>query len=147
MPLPTWLARFNRGATNRLTRGFAGRWRGFAVVTHVGRVSGRLYRTPVNLFRSDGTYVIALTYGSHRDWVQNVMVARGCVVETRGAVVRLDDPRIVTDAKAGLAPAGIRPLLRSMGVTEFMLLRAVSLDRRAAERMAVQPRERRANAG
>jgi deazaflavin-dependent oxidoreductase (nitroreductase family) len=129
MPFPGWLARFNRRATNRATLGFAGRAPGFAIVTHVGRSSGTLYRTPVNLFRADGTYVIALTYGSDRDWVKNVMVAGGCVVETRGEVVRLEDPRIVTDAKAGLAAAGVRPILRATNVTEFMLLRPAALER------------------
>ena len=141
MALPSRLARFNRIATNRVTRPFAGRLPGFAIVTHAGRTSGERYRTPVNLFRSEDTYVVALTYGSDRDWVKNVMTARGCVVETRGTVVRLDDARIVTDAKARLAPALIRPFLRLIGVTEFMLLRPVALERRSST--AEEPAEPR----
>ena len=36
---------------------------GFGVIIHRGRRTDRLYKTPVNVFRHDGDYVIALTYG------------------------------------------------------------------------------------
>jgi len=123
MPLPGWLGRFNRNVTNRVTGRFAGRLPGFAIVTHTGRRSGRRYRTPVNLFRSRDAYVIALTYGRDRDWVRNVMAAGGCDVETRGAALHLEDPRIVTDVSASLVPVPIRPILRAARVTEFMQLK------------------------
>jgi hypothetical protein len=51
MPLPKRLAGFNARVTNRLTRRVAGRLPGFGIVSHVGRRSGRAYRTPVNVFR------------------------------------------------------------------------------------------------
>jgi deazaflavin-dependent oxidoreductase (nitroreductase family) len=123
MPLPGWLARFNRGGTNRVTRTFAGKVPGFAVVIHKGRRSGRTYRTPVNIFRSGNGYVIALTYGSDRDWVKNVLAAGRCDIEYRGGTVRLTDPRLVMDQRQRPAPAVIRPFLAAMGVTEFMELR------------------------
>jgi deazaflavin-dependent oxidoreductase (nitroreductase family) len=132
MPLPDWLARFNRRGTNRLTRTFAGRMPGFAILMHAGRTSGRRYRTPVNLFRSNGAYVIALTYGRDRDWVRNVTASGRCEVQTRGDVVRLEDPRIVTDAKASMAPPAIRTILRAMKVTEFMLLRRTDAPHRGS---------------
>lgn len=125
MPLPAWLARFNRRATNRVTRPIAGWVPGFAIVVHLGRRTGRLYRTPVNLFRSGDRYVIALTYGPDRDWVNNVLSARECEVETRGRTLHLTDPRIVTDEEQALVPAPIRPILKAVGVTEFMELRVV----------------------
>jgi deazaflavin-dependent oxidoreductase (nitroreductase family) len=124
MPLPSWLARFNRGVTNRVTRPVAGRLPGFAIVRHRGRRSGRTYRTPVNLFRRDDSVVIALTYGPDRDWVRNVMAAGGCEVETRGRVLQLREPRIVTDTRRKLVPAPVRPILRAIGVTQFLVLAA-----------------------
>ena len=124
MPLPSWLARFNRGVTNRVSRPVAGRLPGFAIVRHRGRRSGRFYRTPVNLFRRDGSVVIALTYGPDRDWVRNVMAAGECEVETRGRVLQLKDPRLVTDPRRGLVPAPVRPILGAIGVTQFLVLRA-----------------------
>lgn len=123
MPLPGWLGRFNRNVTNRVTRWFAGRLPGFAIVTHTGRRTGRRYRTPVNIFRSGDAYVIALTYGRDRDWVRNVMAAGGCDVEARGAALHLEDPRIMTDVNATLVPVPIRPILRVARVTEFMELK------------------------
>jgi deazaflavin-dependent oxidoreductase (nitroreductase family) len=122
MPLPSWLARFNRDVTNRVTRPIAGRIPGFAVVRHRGRSSGRLYRTPVNLFRRGPEAVIALTYGSNRDWVRNVIAAGGCEVEARGKVLRLEDPRILTDPHRSRVPAPVRPILRVIGVTDFLVL-------------------------
>lgn len=121
MLLPAWLARFNRVVTNRLTRPLARRLPGFAVVRHVGRRTGRPYRTPVNMFRSADRYLIALTYGADRDWVKNVLAAGGCTVETRGMTVPLTDPRVVL-ADYGLVPSGVRPILKVLGVTGFMEL-------------------------
>ena len=122
MPLPGWLARFNRGVTNLATRPVAQRLPGFAVVIHYGRRSGRRYRTPVNLFRSRDRYVIALTYGRDRDWVKNVLAARGCEVVTMGTEIRLVQPRVVLDEEGRLVPRPIRPILKAIGVTEFMEL-------------------------
>ena len=64
MPAPRSIARFNRRFTNRLFLRVAGHLPGFAIVSHVGRKSGRTYRTPVNAFRANDRYIIALTYGS-----------------------------------------------------------------------------------
>jgi deazaflavin-dependent oxidoreductase (nitroreductase family) len=122
MPLPGWLARFNRGVTNRVSKPFAQRLPGFAVVAHDGRRSGRRYQTPVNLFRSEDHYVVALTYGRDRDWVKNVLAAGGCKVQTRGTSIRLVHPRIVIDERCNLVSRPIRPILRAIGVTEFMEL-------------------------
>ncbi|HYU92433.1 MAG TPA: nitroreductase family deazaflavin-dependent oxidoreductase [Actinomycetota bacterium] len=123
MPLPGWLARFNRRVTNRATKPLAETLPGFAVVMHTGRRSGRRYRTPVNLFRLGDGYAIALTYGRDRDWVRNVMAARGCEVQTRRRTIRLEGPRIVTDSRGIPVPAAIRPILKAFRVTEFMKLK------------------------
>jgi deazaflavin-dependent oxidoreductase (nitroreductase family) len=122
MTLPVWLGRFNRSATNRLTRAFAGRLPGFAIVLHTGRRSGRHYRTPVNIFRSGDEFVITLTYGRERDWVRNVMAAGECEVRTRGRAVSLQNPRIVRDDEGSLVPRPVRVILRALGVTEYMKL-------------------------
>lgn len=123
MPLPRALARFNLVVTNRIARRVAGRIPGFAIVTHVGRRSRRVYQTPVNLFRPDDQWVIALTYGRDSQWVRNVIAAGGCEVETRGEQIRLVDPQIRRDPRRSLVPAAVRPILRLVDVTEFMILR------------------------
>ena len=123
MPLPKRLARFNRHVTNRVLGPAARRLPGFAVVSHVGRRSSRVYRTPVNLFRDGDRYVIALTYGSDSQWVLNVLAAGAVDIETRGQRLHLVAPEVVRDAQRSLVPEPIRPILRVARVSDFMLLR------------------------
>jgi hypothetical protein len=72
-----WLAKINIAVTNRITSLFAGWLPGFGILTHVGRKSGRVYRTPINVFRVSNGFVIALTYSSQCEWVKNVLAAGG----------------------------------------------------------------------
>jgi deazaflavin-dependent oxidoreductase (nitroreductase family) len=123
MPLPKTLARFNRIVTNPVLRHVAGRLPGFAIVTHVGRRSGRVHRTPVNLFRDHDRYVIALTYGSDSHWVRNVLSAGSCEVETRRERIHLAEPRIAHDPRRALVPIPVRLILRLVNVSDFMVLR------------------------
>jgi deazaflavin-dependent oxidoreductase (nitroreductase family) len=124
MPLPRTLARLNRIGLNRIIRHIATWFPGLAVVEHVGRRSGSVFRTPVNLFTADGHYTIALTYGAQSDWVRNVLAAGGCDVVHRGRRIRLIGPQIVHDETR----SAIRPLerfvLRLLGVADFMVLDA-----------------------
>jgi deazaflavin-dependent oxidoreductase (nitroreductase family) len=69
---------------NPLTRLVAGWLPGFAILSHVGRTSGRTYRIPINVFRRGDHYLFALTYGSDVDWVKNVRAAGGCLLRSRG---------------------------------------------------------------
>jgi deazaflavin-dependent oxidoreductase (nitroreductase family) len=122
MPLPKRVAHFNRRVTNRLTRHVAWWAPGFAIVTHVGRRSGRLYRTPVNIFRRDDRYVFALTYGKDSDWVRNVLAAGGCTVETRRTTVELTAPELVHDPQRSLVPAPVAKALGLIRVDDFLIL-------------------------
>ena len=122
MPLSRRVARFNTHVTNRITRHIAGWLPGFAIVTHVGRRSGRIYRTPVNVFRHCDRYVFALTYGPDTDWVRNVLAAGGCEIRTRRTTVRLHDPERFNDPNARLVTIPARWLLPLLGVDEFLAL-------------------------
>jgi deazaflavin-dependent oxidoreductase (nitroreductase family) len=126
MPIPQTLTTFNKHVTNRITGPFAGVLPGFAVVTHVGRKSGRTYRTPVNMFRRDADYVFVMTYGPDVDWVKNVDAAGGAEVLTKGQTVRLTDPRHLTDRERRCVPAAVRPILGLLGVDQFLSMRDVS---------------------
>jgi deazaflavin-dependent oxidoreductase (nitroreductase family) len=126
MPIPQTLATFNKHVTNRITGPFAGVLPGFAVVSHVGRKSGRTYRTPVNMFRRGADYVFVMTYGPDVDWVKNVDAAGGAEILTKGQTVRLTDPRHFTDRERRCVPAAVRPILRLLGVDEFLAMRDVS---------------------
>jgi deazaflavin-dependent oxidoreductase (nitroreductase family) len=122
MPAPRSIARFNKRFTNRLTLRVAGYLPGFAIVSHVGRKSGRTYRTPVNAFRTEDGYIIALTYGAQSDWVKNVLEAGWCELQTRGRLVRLFAPHIVTDESKGWAPLPVRFILNRIDAPQYMRL-------------------------
>jgi deazaflavin-dependent oxidoreductase (nitroreductase family) len=118
----TTLAAFNLAVTNRVTARFAGWLPGFGIVTHVGRKSGRVYRTPVNVFRAEDGFAIALTYGRESEWVKNVLSASGCELETRGKTCRLSNPKIVHDPTRRSFPVVVRVVLGLVGANDFMQL-------------------------
>ncbi|MDQ3855973.1 MAG: nitroreductase family deazaflavin-dependent oxidoreductase [Chloroflexota bacterium] len=122
MPLSRNVARFNRRYLNRVALTVAGHLPGFAVVSHVGRRSGRTYRTPVNAFRADGGYIIALTYGAESDWVRNVLAAGWCELYTRGKRARLRDPRVLSDERRGWAPLPVRLALGLVRAHQYVRL-------------------------
>jgi deazaflavin-dependent oxidoreductase (nitroreductase family) len=122
LPAPRSIARFNRRFTNRLTSTFAGYLPGFAIVTHVGRKSGRTYRTPINAFRVNDGYLVALTYGADSDWVKNVLAAGSCELKVRGRRVRLVNPRIATDERKTWAPLPVRFVLDRIHAPQYMRL-------------------------
>jgi deazaflavin-dependent oxidoreductase (nitroreductase family) len=122
MPLPRRLAQINRSITNRVLGRIAGWMPGFAIVFHTGRRSGRTYRTPVNAFRTDGGYRIALTYGANSDWVRNVMAAGGCEIQTRRKRITLTQPCILNDARRSWAPPLVRQVLGVVGASQYMQL-------------------------
>src|ERR1700721_2544930 len=117
-----WLAKLNIAFTNRITGLFAGWLPGFGIVTHVGRKSGKVYRTPINVFRAPEGFLIALPYGRESEWVRNVLAAGGCELETRGVRYKLNAPAIVHDPTRQRFPLFVRMVLRLIGANDFMQL-------------------------
>jgi deazaflavin-dependent oxidoreductase (nitroreductase family) len=122
--------RFRRIATrylNPVIRPLARRLPYFGVVTHPGRKTENVYHTPINVFRRDDTYLFFLTYGSEAQWVKNVLAAGCCSVETRGRVVQLIEPQLITDPELQPAPLLVRFVERRIaGVTQYLQMRAAS---------------------
>jgi deazaflavin-dependent oxidoreductase (nitroreductase family) len=117
-----WLAKINIAFTNRITGLFAGWLPGFGILTHVGRKSGKVYRTPVNVFRAPNGFMIALTYSSQSEWVKNVLAAGGCELKTRGNKLHLSSPQVVRDPTRQRFPIPVRIVLRIVGADEYMEL-------------------------
>lgn len=124
MPLGRKVAAFNRVVSNRFMGVLTPWLPGFGVVVHVGRRSGREYRTPVNVFRRDDWYVFAMTYGSDADWVRNVLAAGECGLVTRGRRLRLTAPRLVQDDERSGVPTPVRKVLGLLDVDEFLTMHA-----------------------
>lgn len=91
MPLPRWLARVNKRVFNRfeLRRGTR------PVLRHVGRSSGKTYRTPLDAHPVAEGYVFIPLYGPRTDWVKNVLAAGTAILEIDGGEIELAHPRLV----------------------------------------------------
>ena len=115
-----WLAKINIAFTNRITGLFAGWLPGFGILTHVGRKSGKVYRTPINVFRASNGFIMALTYSSQSEWVKNVLAAGGCELTTRGKTYHLSAPNLVHDPTRRRFPIPVRVALRIVGADEYI---------------------------
>jgi deazaflavin-dependent oxidoreductase (nitroreductase family) len=123
MPLPRGLGRFNRRVTNRILWPVLGRLPGFGLLVHVGRRSGRAYRTPLLGFRGGDGLTFALTYGPGADWVLNVVAAGACRFETRGGSLSLASPRVYRDPARQAVPPLVRLALALLRTDRFLELR------------------------
>ena len=131
MPLPRALGRFNVRVTNRLVWPIVRFLPSFGRIVHVGRKSGRVYRTPVNLFRRGDRAVLAMTYGTETDWLKNVLEAGRFEFEARRGTLRLVDPVVVRDPAQQLVPWLVRIPLRLTGVADFLVARGEGEPRRS----------------
>ncbi|MCH8900155.1 MAG: nitroreductase family deazaflavin-dependent oxidoreductase [Acidobacteria bacterium] len=96
MPIPMWVAQINKRVLNplELRRGVR------PVLTHVGRSSGKTYRTPLDAHPVDGGYIVIVMYGLDSDWVQNVLAAGAATLEIEGEEFELMSPRLVSKEDA-----------------------------------------------
>ncbi|HUG05671.1 MAG TPA: nitroreductase family deazaflavin-dependent oxidoreductase [Candidatus Limnocylindria bacterium] len=126
-PVPTPRTRFIRPFTthilNPFTRLFVHRLPGFAIISHRGRRSGQIHRTPMNVFRDGDDYLFALTYGSNVQWVKNVLVAGEADLLIGDKTIHLTAPQVFVDPTRRLMPFPVRFMLGVMNVTEFLRMR------------------------
>jgi deazaflavin-dependent oxidoreductase (nitroreductase family) len=127
MRLPQRLAEFNRYVTNPIQRLWAGWLPSMGIIAHVGRRSGKQYRTPVNVFTTDDGLAILLTYGPNRDWVKNLIAAGGGQIKHYGKTVKYANPRVMPRSEAAPAVKGLwRPLFGMLPFEYALLLTRAS---------------------
>ncbi len=95
----------------------------FAIIRYRGRKSGKVYRTPMNVFRDGEDYLFALTYGSDVQWVKNVLAAGEADLEQRNTTVHLVEPELFVDPTRHLMPQPVRTVLGFARVSEFLRMR------------------------
>jgi deazaflavin-dependent oxidoreductase (nitroreductase family) len=126
MQLPQWLARFNRHVTNPVQRLWAGWIPTMGILEHVGRKSGKQFRTPLSVFSTDDGVAILLTYGPNRDWLKNITAAGGARLQRYGKTIELSDPRVMPKAEAAASVKGLwRPIFARLPFEQAVLLRRV----------------------
>jgi deazaflavin-dependent oxidoreductase (nitroreductase family) len=103
MPLPRVIAKFQRRVTNPLVRLWAPVLPGYGIVIHTGRRSGKVYRTPLNVFRRPGGFAVVIAYGRESDWLRNVRAANGGEIISRRRRYSVTNPRLVSGPGAQAA--------------------------------------------
>jgi deazaflavin-dependent oxidoreductase (nitroreductase family) len=125
----TMIRQFNRAILNPLMLRIAGR-RGStypAVVCHVGRRSGRRYRTPVVALPVPDGFIIPLPYGSDTDWCRNVRAAGRFTIERGGQAYEVDSPTLIAAEKAlPLVPDRYQRVWRRFRIRQFLGTRLVA---------------------
>ena len=117
MPLPRLIAQINKRVFNPRQLN-DDRW---VVLTHAGRSSGNVYRTPLAGYRADDSYVFVLMYGSESDWVRNVLAAGAAHLEDGDEELDLANPRLIAEDVAWqLIPEGVKPPPKFLNVTEYL---------------------------
>jgi deazaflavin-dependent oxidoreductase (nitroreductase family) len=115
---------FNKHVTNKILVHISGRRFGhFAILGHVGRKSGKLYRIPIIAEPVKDGFVIALTYGKKVDWYENVMAKGSCSLHWKNRDYLLVNPQLV-DPGTGLTafPPMIQSALKRQGIEYFLKL-------------------------
>jgi deazaflavin-dependent oxidoreductase (nitroreductase family) len=124
MQLPQWLARFNRYFTNPIQRIWAGWAPTMGILEHVGRKSGKSYRTPLNVFPTEDGVVIVLTYGPDRDWLKNITATGRAHIKSHGKTTAFVDPQVVPKAEAAQSVKGLwRPIVARLPFEQAVLLK------------------------
>ncbi len=115
---------FNKHILNRIVVWLAYKGKGpNSVVNHIGRRSGRIYKTPVLATYSDEAIYIPLPYGDRVDWLRNVLAYDGCKIFWRGEEFNASDP-VVIEAESALStlPGDRRKLFERFEVEKFLRL-------------------------
>ncbi len=114
----------NKHVTNKLLIHIAGRKFGhFAILTHTGRKTGKVYKTPIIAEPVENGFVIALTYGKKVDWLANVLAKGSCSLYWKEKEYRLSRPEIVdpgTGLKAFSPP--LNKVLGKIGIEYYLKL-------------------------
>jgi len=126
MQLPRSMARFNKRVTNPIQSRYAARIPPWIMLVHVGRTSGRSYRTPMMAWKRGDLLMIVILYGEQSNWVRNVLAADGAEVIRAGRTYRLRNPRVERPGgRRDLSPVG-RLLARTSGKALVAELEPVS---------------------
>ncbi len=97
----------------------------WAVVRAPGRVSGKVYDTPVGVQRVGDELYITLPYGEGTQWLRNVRAAGGATVLHDGLEIEATAPELVPIGQTPMAAAD-RLAIAMFGVTHALRLHAAS---------------------
>ena len=117
----------NKYVTNRILIHVAGKKFGhFAILSHIGRKTGKVYKTPIIAEPIEGGFVIALTYGKKVDWLANILAKGTCSLSWKAEDYDLNKPEFI-DLETGLNafPSPLNRILGMVGIECFLRLSIV----------------------
>lgn len=116
---------FNKYIFNRITLWLARRGKGpYSILTHKGRRSERIYKTPVLATYLDEDIYIPLPYGDHVDWLLNVLKHDGCTILWKGTEVTASDPEVIeSEVVLSSLPKSRMDLFERFEVEKFLRLK------------------------
>lgn len=127
MRVPRRIAHFNKRVTNPAARAITPWLPNLGTLEHVGRNSGKRYRTPLLVFKTHDGYAILVGYGSQTDWLKNVLAGGPTALHKRGRVVDLTNPRVVSKAESmALVTPSSRLLYKAFPYNEASLLLTIA---------------------
>jgi len=91
-PIIAMSKRFMNPAQMR-TAGTPGAYAG--IIRHRGRVSGTAHETPIGIVADDGSFLVALPYGTRAQWLRNVLAAGSASLVHEGTTYRVDAPELL----------------------------------------------------
>ena len=92
-----------------------GRRSAWAIIEHVGRTSGTVYRTPVFARRQDDEVFIPLPYGDDVDWVKNVRAAGHTRLQWHETLYELDEPAVLDASENPMLAPRVTAALDRLG--------------------------------
>jgi deazaflavin-dependent oxidoreductase (nitroreductase family) len=112
----------NKHLLNPAMLHLAGRKHWYAgVIRHTGRRSGKTYSTPVVADRVADGFIVPLPYGTHVDWLRNVLAADNATIEVSGQTYEVVHPRIINAVEAApQLPSGHRRTFQRFGIANYL---------------------------
>ena len=96
----------------------------YGVISHRGRRSGKVYRTPVVVRPTNDGFIVPMPWGESTDWYRNVWAAGQCTIRWKDRDYSLGDPEVIADAAAA-APgfSGFeRAMMTRLGIKQALRL-------------------------
>lgn len=127
MPIPDRIRYVNKRFTNKVFIRLAGKKHSpFALLSHRGRKSGKIYQIPVLVIQLAEGFVFALTYGSGVDWYLNVVAANAAELKWQGCEYRLSHPRTLEPGAGRVLFGNFKGrILKIFKVNEFVIMDAI----------------------
>jgi deazaflavin-dependent oxidoreductase (nitroreductase family) len=91
-----------------------------ALVHHEGRRTHIAYTTPVQAFRTDHGYIVALAYDRNAAWARNLLAANGGQMTRAGERYQLTNPHRSGAEALQQLPRPVAKLMRVLDITDFI---------------------------